>query len=267
MSHGPSLPSPVVPVRVLPVMPLQQHTYSGDANTSSTPTSPTHPHPLRSHSSGSKHSKHSKHGSQSHHSHQRDSASPRSNRGSIYGSGGDGSYEILDDDQFTMPPLPTPTHLSFRNSVGSTKRFGDSPVAVVNRIPVVAGVRPPLRSTMSYGDTSRLNIRANTTSARPPLRPTLSYGDSSRSSSKTHPTAAVRPDYPIVATRPPLRPTVSFGGESRMSYYSLASNTLESRSQVVAAEEQLLQRQQRIDVRESSSGKIFAAFGIPCLQR
>ena len=267
MSYGPPLPSAVVPIRMLPNMPHQEHIHPIDPDSSFTPSSPTHPHPLRSHSASSKHSKSSQHSSQSQQSIKRDSGVLRSTRGSIYGSGGDGSYEILADDEVKMPPLPSPTHLSFRNSVGSTKRLGNSPMAIVSEHPIVAGVRPPLRPTMSYAGESRSIATELRAAARPPLRPTLSYGDVSRSGSRPRPAVAVGPDYPIVASRPPLRPTVSFGGESRMSYYSPASGTLGSRSQVVAAQEQLLQRQQRIDVRENASGKIFAYFGIPCLQR
>ena len=131
----------------------------------------------------------------------------------------------------------------------------------------MAGVRAPLRPTKSYGRASRTDIIAFPNAARPPLRPTKSCGDTLRPGVKDHPFVAVRPNHPIVAARPILKPSVSFGGESRMSYYPVASSTLESRSQVVAAKEQLVQRQQRIDVRENTSGKVFAWFGIPCLQR
>ncbi|KAK5127403.1 hypothetical protein LTR85_006742 [Meristemomyces frigidus] len=74
-------------------------------------------------------------------------------------------------------------------------------------------------------------------------------------------------DYPVVSVRPPLKPTISFGGESRMSYYSLASSTMDLRSKALAAEEQLqAQRRARLE-KESLGGKVFACFGITCLQR
>ena len=254
----------IVPDHNMPVMPLQRRTHNSGSYIPSGPSSPTtpdatHVHPLRSHAPDSRYSQYREPLSPASQSPRPDSDTLRKGRGSIYGSGGDGSYEILEDYEIPMPPLPSPTHPSLRNSVSSTTRFSDTPIPVIsNHIPIVAAraIRPTLRSTLSYGDTPTSVVNNGipivaARAVRPPLRPTLSYGST--------------PTPSGTKIRPPFRPTISFGGESRKSYHSLVTPS-GSRPQTATVQEQMLQRQQRIEVSESPGSKVLAAFGITCLR-
>lgn len=180
MSNGPSLPASVLSTRTMPIVPVSDDA-SSDYNCTSAPPSPpskSHPHPLRSHSSENLHchkrtksvrSVQTKHSSQSSVASRPDSCISRPNRGSIYGAGGDGSYEIIEDYE-APPPMPSPIHPAFRRSVSSTERFGDAAVPrspgtnAVKDYPVVSS-RPPLKPTISFGGESRMSYYSLASSA------------------------------------------------------------------------------------------------------